>query len=113
MGNYQSKTLPQARERNKERCEQRRGVVAVPVVVEPVVVRLPATLVPVPVADVQIAVPVAVCIGCHPYHCPSNAPQGHIHFSNTEYREEKLVLSRLNRIRHHNALAPYTKYLHF
>ena len=47
-------------ERNEETSEEKRGVLNVPVVVEPVVVALPTPVVPVQVADVQVAVAIAV-----------------------------------------------------
>ncbi len=57
----------------KRVAEHGRGVVAVPVIVEPVVVRLPATLVPVPVPDVQVVVRrVAECAERHLCHHPSS-----------------------------------------
>ena len=57
------KTLPtNSEERNKENSTQSRRVVAIPVVVEPVVVRVPPVVVEVEVTHVQVAVRVAVCI---------------------------------------------------
>lgn len=56
--------------RNEESCENGGGVVGVPVVVEPVVVRDPATVVPVQVANVEVATSVAVRIERPPNHCP-------------------------------------------
>ena len=58
-----NKTLPQKSwERNEITFAQSRGVVAVPVVVEPVVVRAPLAIVEVEVTDVEIAIRVAVCV---------------------------------------------------
>jgi hypothetical protein len=54
-GSFKNKTLP-FRERNEVSCERRRRVVAVPVVVEPVVVRHHTAVVPVAVPDIQVAV---------------------------------------------------------
>ena len=56
--------------RSEESCTQRRGVVAVPVVVEPVVAPVPPVVVPVEVADVQVAIAVAVRMRCRPCHHP-------------------------------------------
>jgi len=46
------------------------GVVAVEVVVEPVVVPVPAFAIPVQVTDVQIAIRVAIMCRYRPHHCP-------------------------------------------
>ncbi len=55
------KTQPcRSRVRNEKSCVNRGGVVVVPVVVEPVEVRVPPVAVPDEVADVEVAVPVAV-----------------------------------------------------
>ncbi len=59
--------------RSEESCTQRSGVVVVPVVVEPIVAPVPPVAVPIEVADVQVAIAVAVRMECRPNHCPSNA----------------------------------------
>lgn len=59
--------------RSEESCTQRSGVVAVPVVVEPVVAPVPPAVVPIEVADVQVAIAVAVRMGCRPCHHLLNA----------------------------------------
>ena len=46
--------------RNEESCEQSRGVVGVPVVIEPVVVPVPPIAVPVEVTNIEVAIRVAV-----------------------------------------------------
>jgi hypothetical protein len=62
-----SKTQPRAsRVRIKENCAQSRGIVVVPVVVEPVVAPVPPVAVPIEVTGVQVAVRVAVA-----YEMPS------------------------------------------
>ena len=63
-----NKTLP-VRERNEVICEQSRRVVAVPVVVEPVVVPIPHPVVEIQIADIEIAIRVAVA-----YRMPSLPP---------------------------------------
>ena len=60
MASCKNKTLPAGRERNEVSCEQSRGVVAVPVVVEPVEVEVPAVAVEVEVGDVEVAVGIAL-----------------------------------------------------
>ncbi len=65
MASYKNKTLP-IRERNEVSCEQSRGVVAVPVVVKPVVVPIPHPIVEIQIADIEVAVRVAVA-----YRMPS------------------------------------------
>ena len=84
-------------ERKEESSETRRGVVGVPVVVKPVVVSLPVTLVEVEVPHIQVAIRVAIL-----YKVPSVPPP-----------IEACAISRLNRIWYRNTLALYTKYLHF
>ena len=58
MVSSQNKTPPNLpfgnRGRNEEVCEQSRGVVAVPVVVKPVVVTVPRTIVEIQIADVEV-----------------------------------------------------------
>ena len=57
MDNLPNKTLPYlGRERNEETGEHRRRVVVVEVIVEPVVVPVPLTVVPVQVQDVPVTV---------------------------------------------------------
>lgn len=51
-------------------CEQSRGVVAVPDVVEPVVVPIPRSIVEVQIADVEVAVRVAVAYRMPPLPLP-------------------------------------------
>ena len=70
----------------------------IPVVVEPVVVPVPNPIVEVEVANVQVAV-IGVAVA---YREPS-----------AQLPLEARAISGLHRIRHHNALAFYTKYLHF
>ena len=81
--------------RNKESCVNRRGVVVVPVVVEPVEVRVPPVVVPDEVTDVEVVVPVAVM-----YEMPSMPLL--IECS------PSCIESGI-----YNALAHRTKYLHF
>ena len=69
MDSSKNKTPPLIRERNEKICEQSNGVVAVPVVVEPVVVTLPLAVVEVEATDIQVAVGVAVV-----YRMPSLPP---------------------------------------
>lgn len=71
---FQNKTLPpKRRERNEAICEHGRRVVDVPVVVEPVHVPVPRTVVPVQIQDVAVAVRVPQdCIEHLPCHHPSN-----------------------------------------
>lgn len=54
-----TKLLRQCRRRNEVSCADSRRVLIVPVVVEPIVVRAVRTVVPIAVADVEIAVAVA------------------------------------------------------
>ena len=76
-------------------CENSRDVVLIEVVVEPVHVPVPLTVVPVEVQDVAVAVRVPKkCIGCRPCHHPLTII---------------IFVSGLNRIPHHNALTLYTK----
>ena len=65
MDSSQNKTRPyhEAWARSEEICAQSRGVVVVPVIVEPVVVPVPPATVPVEVTDIQVAVRVAVAYG--------------------------------------------------
>lgn len=65
---YKNKTLP-VRERNEVGCEQSRRVIAVPLIVQPVVVPIPRPIVEVQIADIQVAVRVAVA-----YRMPSLPP---------------------------------------
>ncbi len=58
--------------KSKESYRHRSGVVAVPVIVEPVVVPVPPVVVPIEIADVQVAIMVAVRMGCHPCHYSLN-----------------------------------------
>ena len=58
-GKYKNKTPPK-RGRNEENCAQSRGVVVVPVVVEPVVVPVPLLAVEVEVTDVEVVVGVTI-----------------------------------------------------
>ena len=55
-----NKTPPLKQERNKESCERSDRILEVPVVVEPIVVPVPRTVVPVEIADVEVVVRVAV-----------------------------------------------------
>ena len=80
-----------------------RGVVVVPVVVKPVVVPLPPAIVPVEVANVEVAVRVAVAYKVPPVPPPLEYSQGCIAFGISSSRMSYWA----------NALAPYTKYLHF
>lgn len=59
MVNSKNKTLPK-RERSETSCTQSRRVVVVEVVVKPVVVPVPPVAVPVQIANVEVAVRVAV-----------------------------------------------------
>jgi len=70
MASCKNKTLPAGRERNEVSCEQSRGVVAVPVVVEPVVVPVPRPVVEVQIADIEVAVRVAVAYRMLPLPLP-------------------------------------------
>lgn len=81
--------------RNKESCVNRRGVVVVPVVVEPVEVRVPPVAVPDEVTNVEVAVRVAVM-----YETPSIPPLIECSPSCIEFDIS-------------NVLAYRTKYLHF
>ena len=79
MASLKNKTPPPRqtakRGRNKDGCEHGRGVVGVTIVVEPVVVPVPRTVVvEVEVKHVTIAVRAAqYCIAClHGHHCPSS-----------------------------------------
>jgi hypothetical protein len=78
-GNSKSKTLPKSRERSEEICTQSRGVVAVPVVIEPVRVPVPSAVVPIEVTDVEVAVGVAVVYEASSMPLP-------IEYSNRLYR---------------------------
>ena len=60
MDNFLNKTPRQWQGRNEESCETRGRVAGVPVVVEPVIVPVPPVAAEVQVADVQIAIRVAV-----------------------------------------------------
>ena len=62
MLSLQNKTLPRKnnRERNEEICEKQGRVLDIKLVVEPVVVRLPMTAIKVQIADIEVAVRVAV-----------------------------------------------------
>ena len=67
----QNKTLPPKWERNEEICENGRRVVDIPVVVEPIHVPVPRTVVPVQVQNVTVTVRVPKdYIACRPYHYP-------------------------------------------
>lgn len=56
-GDKYSKTLPHnGRGRNEESCEEKRGITGVPVVVEPIDVPVPLTIVPIQIEDVAVAV---------------------------------------------------------
>ncbi len=58
---------------NEESCEDNRRIVDVALVVEPVVVPVPALVVPVEIERVPVAVAVAQeRTRNHLYHCPSN-----------------------------------------
>ncbi len=90
MASLRNKTLP-ARERNEVICEQSRRVVAVPVVVEPVVVPIPRPVVEIQIANVKVAIGVAVT-----YRMPPLPPP-------LEYSWGCIVFGILN------AIASYTK----
>lgn len=97
MVNLQNKTPPiRNRERNEESCgnEERRSAIVIPLVARLVPVRVDPTtvVVAVRVEDVRVAV-------------------GNVR--GTTYITIHRMLSGLNRIRHHNALRPRTKYLYF
>lgn len=69
----QNKTLQRKLERNKGSCENRRHVVLIEVVVQPVHVPVPLAVVPVQVQDVAVAVRVPEkCIENLPNHHPLN-----------------------------------------
>ena len=70
--NYKNKTPPHGRRRNEESCGHRGRVLNIEVIVEPVVVPVPRTVVPVQIADVQVVVGVAICAKSLQYHCPSS-----------------------------------------
>ena len=54
---FKRKTLPiKNRERNEKICAQRSGVIVVPIIVEPVVVRIPLIVVEVQITDVEIVI---------------------------------------------------------
>lgn len=61
MGSYSNKTPPdKAREENEVICRDRRRVVVVPLIVEPVVVPVPLLAVPIEITDIEVAIGVAV-----------------------------------------------------
>lgn len=75
-----SKTRPRrSGVRNEKSCVNRRGVVVVPVVVEPVEVRVPPVAVPDEVTDVEVAVPVAVMCKMPPIPLPIESLTGTVH----------------------------------
>lgn len=49
-------------ERNEESCEKSRRVVAIPVVVEPVIVPVPHVIVEIEVTNIEVVVRIAVCV---------------------------------------------------
>lgn len=68
MDKQKNKTLPY-RERNEVSCETSRGVLGIPIVVEPIVVPVPLTIVPIQVQDIAVAVRVLQdCIRHHLNH---------------------------------------------
>lgn len=71
--NFQNKTpLPHRQRRNEESCDTESGIVSVTVVVEPVVVPVPGTvIVPVEIQGVAVAVRVAKdCVRHRLFHHP-------------------------------------------
>jgi hypothetical protein len=55
---------------NKESCEQRRRVVVVPVVVEPVVAPVPLAIIEIEATDIEVASGIAEYIECCLRHRP-------------------------------------------
>lgn len=96
MDSCKNKTLlTNSKERNKENSAQSRGVVAIPVVVKSVVVRVPPAVVKVEVTHVQVAVRVAVMCRMSSMPLP------------LEYSWGCILLGIFN------AITPNTKYLNF
>jgi hypothetical protein len=57
MDSLQNKTLPPYRqERNEKICENSRRVISVPIILKPIVVPVPLTIVPVQVQDITVTV---------------------------------------------------------
>ena len=94
-----------------ESCEAQRGVVGVPVVVEPVPVHhhLVTVLNEVRHVEVAIAVPNDY-IKHHPYHY---SLKPHCSLNSSRFWRSWSCLRWLRCFRYHNTLVPYTKYLHF
>ena len=84
-----------------EGCANRRRIVLVPVVVEPVVVPVPPVAVPIEVTDAQVAVRIAVMCGVPSVSLPLEACVS------------RGCLRGFRGLRHRNAPALHTKYLHF
>ena len=59
MVNSENKTLSKNRERNEESFGNSRWIVGIEVIIKPIVVRLPLAIVPVQIANIQVAIGVA------------------------------------------------------
>ena len=94
----QSKTLQtQGLERNEIGCEQSRRIVAVPIVVKPVVVPIPHTIVEVEVTNIQVVVRVVVA-----YSAPPISPS-------IEYSLDCIVFGIVNTLARHTKLYSFFK----